>query len=97
MMRDGAMALPILRPQGEFTCRYRCSLCGGIYTWNVNGTSIPLNLTDDAYPNVPILTLGGGTWSGGKYVINPVVVSEPGSLALLGMGGLVTLARRRQR
>ncbi len=43
----------------------------GIYTFTVNGTSIPLNLTGDAYPNDPILTLSGGVWSGGKYLIDP--------------------------
>jgi len=30
-----------------------------------------LNLTGDAYPNDPILTLSGGSWSGGKYLIDP--------------------------
>lgn len=43
----------------------------GIYTFTVNGTSIPLNLTGNAYPNDPILTLSGGVWSGGKYLIDP--------------------------
>jgi hypothetical protein len=42
----------------------------GVYTVNVNGTPIPLNLTGDAYPNTPMVILSGGTWSGGKYVID---------------------------
>jgi hypothetical protein len=44
---------------------------GGTYTLIVNGTAIPLNLSGDAYPNPPHATLGGGTWSNGKYVIDP--------------------------
>jgi len=43
----------------------------GVYTLNVNGTNILLTLTGDAYPNIPILTFGGGTWFGGEYVIAP--------------------------
>lgn len=42
----------------------------GVYTVSVNGTPISLNLTGDAYPNTPMVTLSGGTWSGGKYVID---------------------------
>ena len=42
----------------------------GIYTITVNGTSIPLQLTGDAYPNVPLLTLAGGAWANGKYVLD---------------------------
>jgi hypothetical protein len=36
----------------------------------VNGTSVALNLTGDAYPNNPVLTLSGGVWSNGKYVLD---------------------------
>jgi hypothetical protein len=43
----------------------------GTYTVSVNGASIPLQLTGDAYPNAPLLTLTGGAWSNGKYVIDP--------------------------
>jgi hypothetical protein len=42
----------------------------GTYTMTVNGVSIPLQLTGDAYPNPPTLTLSGGAWSNGKYVID---------------------------
>ncbi len=43
----------------------------GTYTVVVNGASYSLGLTGDAYPNPPLLTLSGGAWSNGKYVINP--------------------------
>ncbi len=42
----------------------------GTYTMTVNGVAIPLQLTGDAYPNMPVLTLSGGAWSNGKYVID---------------------------
>ena len=43
----------------------------GTYTVTVNGASIPLQLAGDAFPNAPLLTLSGGAWSNGKYVIDP--------------------------
>lgn len=43
----------------------------GVYDVNVNGTNVSLNLTGDAYPNTPMVTLSGGFWSGGKYLIDP--------------------------
>jgi hypothetical protein len=43
----------------------------GTYTMTVNGTAVTLNLAGDAYPNPPVLTLSGGTWSDGAYVIHP--------------------------
>lgn len=43
----------------------------GVYTINVGGTSVPLNLTGGAYPNTPMVTLTGGVWSGGRYVVDP--------------------------
>jgi len=46
----------------------------GTYTITVNGVSVPLSLTGNAYPNMPLLTLGGGSWSNGKYVID---VNQP--------------------
>jgi hypothetical protein len=42
----------------------------GVYTVTVNGQAIPLNLSGSAFPNVPLLTLTGGTWAGGAYVID---------------------------
>ncbi len=42
----------------------------GTYTINVNGVNVVLQLNGDAYPNAPVLTLTGGAWSGGKYVID---------------------------
>jgi len=41
----------------------------GTYNIQVNGTTVSLNLTGDQYPNVPQLTLRGGAWIGGKYVV----------------------------
>jgi hypothetical protein len=43
----------------------------GAYVFHVNGFSINLFLTGDAYPNVPVLTLTGGNWVNGKYVVDP--------------------------
>jgi len=43
----------------------------GTYTFTVNGTSVPLALAGDAYPNAPVFTLEGGRWAGGAYVVDP--------------------------
>jgi hypothetical protein len=43
----------------------------GNYTFTVNGTPVILSLTGDAYPNPPMLTLTGGSWANGKYVVDP--------------------------
>ncbi|MDH5263658.1 MAG: hypothetical protein OEX21_02790 [Betaproteobacteria bacterium] len=43
----------------------------GTYTFTVNGTSVPLTLSGDAYPNAPMVTLTGGRWADGAYVIDP--------------------------
>ena len=42
----------------------------GVYTVTVLGVDVPLNLTGDAYPNTPSVTLTGGQWSHGVYVIS---------------------------
>ena len=42
----------------------------GTYTFSVGGTSVPLSLTGNAYPNTPQLTLTGGTWVNGKYAMD---------------------------
>ena len=50
----------------------------GTYTFSVAGVSVPLNLTGNAYPNTPQLTLSGGTWVNGKYAMdatNPLTVT----------------------
>ncbi|MEY4568899.1 MAG: hypothetical protein RLZZ398_338 [Verrucomicrobiota bacterium] len=50
----------------------------GAYTFSVAGVSVPLNLTGNAYPNTPQLTLSGGTWINGKYAMdaaNPLTVT----------------------
>lgn len=43
----------------------------GTYTITVNGTPVTLDLSGDTYPNTPILSLTGGEWRDGKYVIDP--------------------------
>jgi hypothetical protein len=42
----------------------------GTYTFLVDGVSVPLSLTGDAYPNTPQLTLSGGSWINGKYAMD---------------------------
>ena len=42
----------------------------GTYTVTVAGTSVPLTLTGNAYPGAPLLTLSGGYWSNGKYMLD---------------------------
>lgn len=43
----------------------------GTYTFNVGGTTYPLNLSGDAFPNPPRASLSGGAWVNGRYVIDP--------------------------
>jgi hypothetical protein len=50
----------------------------GTYTFEVNGTAVPLVLTGDIYPNTPQVTLSGGTWVNGKYAMdasNPLTIT----------------------
>lgn len=42
----------------------------GTYTFLVDGTSVPLSLTGNSYPNIPQLTLTGGSWINGKYAVD---------------------------
>lgn len=42
----------------------------GTYAFLVNGVSVPLSLTGDAYPNTPQLSLSGGVWVNGKYAMD---------------------------
>jgi len=76
----------------------------GIYTFsNMLGVSASVNLTGDAYPNVPMMTLTGETWAGGRYMIDPsqpltvttnaftAYGSNPGDLMLLELFGDVTV------
>jgi hypothetical protein len=44
---------------------------GGTYTFNVMGATVALNLTGYLFPNPPRMTLTGGAWSNGRYVIDP--------------------------
>ena len=42
----------------------------GVYTFSVNGVSVPLNLTGEVYPSsAPTMTLTGGYWDSGKYYV----------------------------
>ncbi len=42
----------------------------GTYTFNVAGSSVPVNLSGDLYPaTAPLLTLSGGTWTNGIYSV----------------------------
>lgn len=43
----------------------------GTYSFNVDGLVVPLVLAGDVYPPVPLLTLTGGSWDNGIYVIAP--------------------------
>jgi len=43
----------------------------GNYTFTIAGNSLVLNLSGDAYPNAPRVTLSGGAWQSGTYVVNP--------------------------
>jgi hypothetical protein len=45
----------------------------GTYTITVNGAPISLNLSGDAYPNATILSLTGGAWRDGQYVVDPAL------------------------
>lgn len=42
----------------------------GTYTVTVAGVPVPLNLSGNAYPNAPVLTLTGGYWSNGVYMLD---------------------------
>ena len=60
----------------------------GQYSLNVGGNAINLNLTGDAYANTPLVTLGGGVWSGGNYVIDASQSLTITSSAFNGFGGI---------
>lgn len=42
----------------------------GTYTFLVDGVSVPLSLTGNSYPNIPQMTLTGGSWINGKYAMD---------------------------
>jgi hypothetical protein len=43
----------------------------GTYTFTVNGATIPLSLTGDAYPNTPTMRFSQGAWKNGKFEFDP--------------------------
>jgi len=59
---------------------------GGVYTFNVNGATFTLNLTGYLFPNPPQMTLTGGAWSNGRYVIDPSQTLTITSNVLNGYG-----------
>jgi len=59
----------------------------GNYTLHVNGASILLSMLTDAYPNVPVLTLTGGSWANGKYVVDPAQTITITTNAFTAYGG----------
>jgi Immunoglobulin domain len=42
----------------------------GTYTFLVDGISVPLNLTGNSYPNIPQMTMTGGSWINSKYAMD---------------------------
>jgi hypothetical protein len=89
-------------PQGSQEWRYGsqaqldAAFGSGTYTITVNGTAIPLNLSGDAYPNPPRVTLSGGAWSNGKYVLDPskelTVTTDPFTGFTSHLNGVIGLA-----
>ena len=84
----------------ETSAELESLFANGTYTFsNVQGVSASVDLTGDAYPNVPVMTLTGGTWIGGLYSIDPsqpltittsaftAYGSNPGDLMMLELFG----------
>ena len=69
--QEWAYGAPNADNYGTATLTELDSLFGsGTYTFNVSGVSVPLNLTGDLYSaNAPVLTVTGGMWQGGKYIL----------------------------
>jgi hypothetical protein len=61
----------------------------GAYTFTVNGASVTLGLTGNAFPDAPLITLTGGSWSGGKYVLD---ASQPLTISTSAFTGYGTHA-----
>ncbi len=61
----------------------------GAYTFTVNGASVTLDLVGNAFPNAPLITLAGGSWSGGKYILD---VSQPLTITTNAFAGYGTHA-----
>ena len=58
----------------------------GTYTFTVNGTPIGLNLTGAPFPAPSTMTLTGGAWSNGRYVIDPKQALTVTTSAFSGYG-----------
>lgn len=67
----------------------------GTYTFHVDGVSVPLTLTGNSYPNIPSITLTGGSWINGKYAVDGTSAVTVTTNAFTGYGsnvdGLVEL------
>lgn len=62
---------------------------GGTYTFTVNGATFGLTLTGYLFPTPPTMTLTGGAWSNGRYVIDP---SQPLTITTSAFTGYGTHA-----
>jgi hypothetical protein len=72
----------------------------GTYTVALQGTSVSLNLTGDVYPSPPVLTLSGGRWLNGKYVVDATKPFSATTSAYAGYGShlddVITLFDQKQ-
>jgi hypothetical protein len=85
-------------PAGEWNSPTQADLdakfANGLYTITVSGQPYPMNLSGDAYPAPPVMTLfGAGMWTDGKFVFDPrssltINTSTPSFGALGGFYGL---------
>ena len=60
------------------------NFANGIYSLSVGGNNFTLNVNGDLYPNTPVLNVTGGTWSGGRYLID---ASQPLTITSNVFGG----------
>jgi hypothetical protein len=61
----------------------------GTYTVSLLGTSVSLNLTGNAYPSPPVITMSGGRWLNGKYVVDATKPFTGTTSAYAGYGSHV--------
>jgi hypothetical protein len=78
-------AIPITLPPRLHSMR---AIRTARYTVTANGASVGLNISPDSYPTPPVLTLTGGTWSEGRYVVDPKqpLTISTGTFAEFGSG-----------
>jgi len=61
----------------------------GTYTVSLLGTSVSLDLTGSAYPSPPVITMSGGRWLNGKYVVDATKPFSGTTSAYAGYGSHV--------